>query len=329
MAALSTVAGLLLVGWLTPAPWLADHWPRVLAVGLFLVVFVVPRWFVPARSAVSLAGVSDPAARGRLEDDRLRLQNDVRSGLLQAVAAVAVISAVLVTWQQLELDRRQLRQQLVVAGQEQAAERFARALDQLGSEQPGVRLGGVYGLERIAARASERHATAGAYAPGVAAAPDPPSAAEWAAQDRVQVFEVLAAFVRASSARPPVGPHDGPTPLQVRRPDVYAAASVLARRTVLPGDPRLVLRGVRLPRARLGGARLAAADLRGADLRGVNLEHADLVGAHLERALLCGAQLQDASLRGAYLRGARTGRDTRWPSGFDWREAGVRLVDAC
>jgi len=110
LVALSAAAGLLVVGWLATTPWLVGHWPRVLAVMLFLFVFVVPRWFVPARSAASLAGVEDPAARGRLEDDRLKLQNDVRIGLLQAVAGVAVIAAVVVTWQQLETDRRQLRQ---------------------------------------------------------------------------------------------------------------------------------------------------------------------------------------------------------------------------
>jgi hypothetical protein len=79
-------------------------------------VFVVPRLVVSARSAASLAGVDDPAARGRLEDERLKLQNHVRIGLLQGVAGVAVIAAVVVTWQQLETDRRQLRQQLAVAG---------------------------------------------------------------------------------------------------------------------------------------------------------------------------------------------------------------------
>jgi hypothetical protein len=121
LVALSSAAGLLAVGWPATTPWLVDHWPRVLALALFLFVFVVPRLFVPARSAAALAGVEDPAARGRLEDDRLKLQNDVR---------------------------------LEVAGSEQAAERFARALDQLGSEQLDVRLGGIYGLERIAARAA-------------------------------------------------------------------------------------------------------------------------------------------------------------------------------
>ena len=125
--ALAAAAGLLAAGWLAPAPWLAEHWPRVLGVVLFLVL-VVPRWFMP--------------------------HNDVRIGLLQAVAVVAVIAAVVVSWQQLDADRRQLRAQLAAAGQEQAADRFTRAIDQLVSERLDVRLGGIYGLERVAARAA-------------------------------------------------------------------------------------------------------------------------------------------------------------------------------
>jgi hypothetical protein len=330
LVALSSAAGLLAVGWLSTTPWLVDHWPRVLAVGLFLFVFVVPRLFVPARPPGSLAGIDDPAARGRLEDDRLKLQNDVRIGLLQAVAGVAVIAAVVVTWQQLETDRRQLRQQLEVAGAEQTAERFARALDQLGSEQLDVRLGGIYGLERIAARASEGASEAG---PGPVggdgrAAYAAPADGRWAGQDRLQVFEILSAYVRTASHRPPVGPA-GSAALQVRQADVHAALTVLARRTVLAGDPPLDLSGSVLPEARLGWARLAGADLRGADVRGTSLQFAQLAGVHLEQALLCGTQFQGADLGGAHLQGARASVDTQWPDGFDWRDAGVRLVESC
>jgi hypothetical protein len=326
LVTLSSAAGLLLVGWLATTPRLVDHWPRLLAAGLFLFVFVVPRWFVPARSAASLAGVADPAARGRLEDERLKLQNDVRIGLLQAVAGVAVIVAVVVAWQQLEADRRQLRQQLAVAGATQAADRFARALDQLGSEQLDVRLGGIYGLERIAAKASAGSAAAGG-AYRLRSDTDAP-VEQWTSQDRLQVFEILSAYVRTHSHRPPLAPAGEPT-LQVRQADVHAAASVLVRRTVLPGDPPLDLSGSLLSGARFGWAKLAGADLRGADLRGTSLQRADLVGIHLEQSLLCGAQLQGADLRGAHLQGARASADTSWPTGLDWRAAGARLVDAC
>ena len=129
-----------------------------------------------------------------------------------------------------------------------------------------------------------------------------PPAVSWPSQDRIQVYEILSAYVRRSSRHPSIGP---------------------------PGDPPLDLSGSLLPEARLDGARLAQADLRGADVRGTSLREADLAGAHLEQALLCGAQLQGADLAGAHLAGARVNGATRWPSGFDWRAAGARPVPVC
>jgi hypothetical protein len=260
--ALAAAAGLLAAGWLAPAPWLAEHWPRVLGVVLFLVL-VVPRWFMP--------------------------QNDVRIGLLQAVAVVAVIAAVVVTWQQLDADRRQLRAQLAAAGQEQAADRFTRAIDQLVSERLDVRLGGIYGLERVAARAAtlmnpdETAAYEDGLGSGGMRGAEPPASVDWPSEDRIQVFEVLAAYVRRSSRHPSIGP-PGDSSLAARLPDVQAAVTVLARRAVRAGDPPLDLSGSLLPEARLDGARLA---------------------------------------------GARVSAATRWPSGFDWRAAGARPVTVC
>jgi hypothetical protein len=304
LVALAAAAGLLAAGWLAPAPWLAEHWPQVLGVVLFLVL-VVPRWFMP--------------------------QNDVRIGLLQAVAVVAVIAAVVVTWQQLDADRRQLRAQLAAAGQEQAADRFTRAIDQLVSERLDVRLGGIYGLERVAARAAtqmNQDKTAYEDGSGGLRGAESPAVGDWPSQDRIQVFEVLSAYVRRSSRHPSIGP-PGDASLAARLPDVQAAVTVLVRRAVRPGDPPLDLSGSLLPEARLDGARLAGADLRGADVRGTSLQGADLAGARLEQSLLCGAQLQGADLAGARLAGARVSAATRWPSGFDWRAAGARQVAAC
>jgi hypothetical protein len=73
-----------------------------------------------------------------------------------------------------------------------------------------------------------------------------PPSVFWGSQDRVQVFEVLSAYVRTTSHRPPVGPA-GSDSLQVRQADVHAALTVLARRTVLAGDPPLDLSGSVLP----------------------------------------------------------------------------------
>jgi Pentapeptide repeats (8 copies) len=313
LLALAAAAGLAAAGWLATTPWLVEHWPRLLAFGLFGLVLAVPRWFVPAR--------------GRDGEDRQHA-DDVGVGLLRAVAAVAVLAAAVVTFQQLDTDRRLLRQQLAVAGQEQATERFARALDQLGSEQLDVRLGGIYGLERIAARGAELAPDGEAGSGGTRGAEPPEFVAWWPSQDRVQVFEVLSAYVRTTSRRPPLGPPTGST-LASRQPDVQAAVTVLARRTVLAGDPGLDLSGSLLGGAQLGRARLAGVNLRGVDLRGAELTGADLAGTHLDQALLCGARLQGAELAGASLAGARASAETRWPAGFDWRAAGARLVTVC
>ena len=98
-------------------------------------------------------------------------------------------------------------------------------------------------------------AAEGAYRLG--AAEDPPSV-DWPSEDRIQVFEVLAAYVRRSSRHPSIGP-PGDSSLAARLPDVQAAVTVLARRAVRAGDPPLDLSGSLLPEARLAGARLAGA----------------------------------------------------------------------
>jgi hypothetical protein len=80
----------------------------------------------------------------------------------------------------------------------------------------------------------------------------------------------------------------------------------------------------KLARAALRYAGLQGAELQHADLREVDLRWADLRGASLEEAILDGADLEGAQLDGASLKGARADDRTTWPTGFDWRAAGVR-----
>jgi uncharacterized protein YjbI with pentapeptide repeats len=122
------------------------------------------------------------------------------------------------------------------------------------------------------------------------------------------------------------------------------------------------LRAARLQEADLNGARLAGSNLEAADLRRANLRGVDLSGSRLARADLRGANLSEARLEGARLEGAALGeanlwqaklsganlrgadlsrgtlveadlsratadRKTVWPSGFDWRSAGVTVVE--
>jgi hypothetical protein len=143
--------------------WLVNHprWLLVLAgfVGtVFLLgcVFVLPRHFAPTRPASSLEGL-EAEERLKLEDERLKLQNDIRMAMLQAIGGAAVLVGVFLTWQQLQGDREQAqtdREQAAadrdVTRQGQVAERFTRSIDQLSSEKFEVTIGGIYGLEQIA-----------------------------------------------------------------------------------------------------------------------------------------------------------------------------------
>jgi hypothetical protein len=137
---------------------------------LWLVLFA-PRLLVPPASGASLRDVTDAAKRHELRDSRLKLQNDVRTTLLQGVGGLAVLIGAFFTYRQVQTSRRQLE----IAQHGQVTERFTRAIDQLGHENLDVRLGGIYALERIA---------------------------NDSAQDRTTVTEVLTAFIRGHAPWP-------------------------------------------------------------------------------------------------------------------------------
>jgi uncharacterized protein YjbI with pentapeptide repeats len=61
-------------------------------------------------------------------------------------------------------------------------------------------------------------------------------------------------------------------------------------------------------------------------LLGAHLEKANLHDANLERARLEYAHLEGLDLRSTRLTGAFADTNTTWPTGFDWKAAGVRLV---
>jgi hypothetical protein len=93
-----------------------------------------------------------------LEDEqRASAVNSARSTLVQGLVGLAALAGIFVAWQQLQTEREQSRsdrerltEQITLTRQSQVAERFTRAIDQLGSEQLEQRLGGIYGLEKIA-----------------------------------------------------------------------------------------------------------------------------------------------------------------------------------
>jgi uncharacterized protein YjbI with pentapeptide repeats len=228
-------------------------------------------------------------------------------------------------------------------------DRYTKAIEQLGSKELDVRIGGIYALERIARDSAKDHPTVmevlTAFIREHSREPWPPpdvgSSGRTAAaplalssmtgtQRPARTVRYLAA--RASSSTGP------PEQERLTRPDVQAAVRVVMRRDahrdILPIDlTRADLSGADLARLHLAdvatgadfriGADLGRAILRGANLRSANLRSADLTDANLDGADLAGAWLSGAALVGAYLRSA----NLRWAH-LDANLRGADLTDA-
>ena len=215
-------------------------------------------------------------------------------------------------------------------------DRFAKSVEQLGSQNVDVRLGGIYSLERIAKDSPKDHWT---------------------------VMEVLTAYVRNKSPLPEGWVKAAPEKRKLLPNvtiDVQSALTVIARREAkndqgkrldlsssnlsgailsgadiiferlggtapatlpvdsVPADSRLFnsahpkgadFIGVNFRGSNLKGAYLFYADLRSADLNNAVLVDADLSIANLRHALLIGADvsgavLSDTDCRRAFLKGA-------------------------
>jgi Pentapeptide repeats (8 copies) len=314
----------------------------VLAVGLVLCCVVVfPRYL--AASDMNYAGVTPT--------ELAQARNAVRTTLLQGLGGLVLLIGAYLTWRQTQISRAASREELRLTREGQLTDRFTRAVEQLGSNDVAVRVGGIYALGRVA---------------------------EESLTDRAAIADILTAYVRKEAPWPPDAnspyPEDFPIDqlphLAIRAPDIQAVLTVLGRRTPSPPQraawisldlPRTDLRrgalmGADLQRARLRGASLAKAWMFKADLRGADLRDADLRGAALREAIAdlttwwpdehydpktagihVHPDLEQADLRGAFLRrddltgislrGARANAFTDWPDGFDWRAAGVIMED--
>jgi hypothetical protein len=150
----------------------------------------------------------------------------------------------------------------------QATDRFQRAIEQLGSQSPHIRMGGIFALERMARD------------------PELPN-------DRAHIIDTLAAFVRLRLPAAAVGTGGYVPDLQVRAPDAQAALAVLCYPPL--SDARVA--------SDESGLSLARTDLRRAGLRGARLDRVNLYGARLE-----GADLREAHLEGSTLDKANFGR---------------------
>ncbi|GAA4639584.1 hypothetical protein GCM10023196_101750 [Actinoallomurus vinaceus] len=219
--------------------------------------------------------------------DRLELALQRRQHRQQSVNSIGILFGVVFTAAGLIATALTLR-----SSQEgQVTDRYTKAVEQLGSDSPEVRLGAIFALQRLAGDSGRDHNT---------------------------IMDVLAAYVRVhaprANARTPGEPDA----------DVQAALTVLVGNDRMREPYSLDLHGIRIPGAELASAAsnsagrdtyfhgpyLTATELRRegwhvADLRGANLEGADLSRAVLGAADLGSSNLRQAVLRNAHLYGAR------------------------
>lgn len=188
---------------------------------------------------------------------------------ISALGLIATVGAVI----GLAINYQQSQERLIT-------ERFAKSVEQLGSQDSSVRIGAIYSLERIAK--------------------DSP-------KDYWTVMEVLSAYVREHSKLPGewvIKPEDLPNVTT----DVQSAVTVIGRRN-LGNNPQgqqidlffSNLTGANLNGANLNGASLYGADLNGAILLDAKLQGTSFTGSYLGSAVLYRADLTDAHLAGVKL----------------------------
>jgi uncharacterized protein YjbI with pentapeptide repeats len=204
-----------------------------------------------------------------------------------------------VAWRNYRLTKKSLG----VSQEGQIADRFTKAIEQLGAvdatgtKNLAVRLGGIYELGRIADQSERDH---------------------W------PIVEQLCTYVRQNA---PLKPRKGTRENQeTLDPDIQAILTFLCGqdRKSEKENQHLNLRQTDIHGADLHGAHLSGADLRAADLSGADLRAADLTEANLTEADLTKADLFGAKLHGAYLNRA----DLMWANLNGADLSGARLLDA-
>jgi Pentapeptide repeats (8 copies) len=236
------------------------RWLVLGAAGLLAAIFVL--WILP----IWLTERPHTA-----KEDRLTVINNARTGVVAFVVALGAVTGLLFTARTYRLS---------VIGH--VTDRYTKAVEQLGSTQASVRVGGLYALERLA----------------------------WdSPDDRPTIVEVVTAFVRERAPWPPHPPKSSflrlvltaSAPPDAASPEVLAAVTVLRRRPSCSKEGPLDLAATNLAGVDLHDANLIGARLEGTNLSGTNLAGADLRESHLEGAVLHSATLHAARVGDASL----------------------------
>lgn len=253
-----------------------------------------------ARASSQPARVEEYALLFKLNKDIIDSKNAFRSTLAQGIGGLLLFGTAYISW-------RTLRSQ----NEKQVAERFSKGVEQLGSENIHVRLGGIFTLEQIANDSGETYYR--------------------------QVVECLTSFLRERAPYVPLMPTHKESSEQVQeqggidkielvlrgvpelRTDIQAAIFVLSRRKYSYGSGeefRLDLRATDLhhiefpPHSNFDGCLFTGGNLNSSILSAVSLRHADLSYARLEQvtaeeAILNNAKLESAKMHLANLNRSR------------------------
>jgi uncharacterized protein YjbI with pentapeptide repeats len=266
------------VGWPKQALRVSHHalrrWIPLIVLGVIVLLTysafaatVLPAWIV------------DLSAGPKVDDNtRLNAIVNTRDALLAVLAPIVVAIGAVAAFLNYRETAAQDRRTLELASRGQVTERFTTAVNQLGSMQLDIRLGGIYALEQIAKDSEQLHGP---------------------------IMEILSAFLREHSGTSwkaqEKGEDTGKDALTAPRSDFQAVATVLSRRTQAfdPDGFRLNLSGITLNRIAFKGAQLDGVNFDNTELR-----EASFVGAHLSWASFGAARLQKANFNDAELQEA-------------------------
>ena len=249
------------------------------------VLFCLPKWQVKqAKVDQGSLLFDDEYQLAKLEDEYRRTLAQILGGLGLLYGLSLAERRIVATEKNVSVAQKNVS----VAQEGHITEGFTKAIEQLGSDNMAIRLGGIYALERIAKDSEKYHGP---------------------------IMEVLTADVRENAPRQEEDTQNG---AEKSPTDIQAILTVIGRRETTGknrGNAPLDLSGTRLVRAdltdaNLSGAILVEADLRMAYLKRANLAGADLLRANLSKALLnkaknlTAAQVKNAwSCSGAVLPG--------------------------
>ncbi|WP_434687957.1 hypothetical protein [Pseudanabaena minima] len=121
--------------------------------GLIIIVLIGAYWFNQQqqlesfkKQVESVKNSIEPKDYIAIRRDSITLQNTLNSSLFQLASGIFFFVTAYTAWQN-----------LVILDKKQIAERFSKAVDQLGNDKLGVRVGGIFALEQVAQIYPEEH----------------------------------------------------------------------------------------------------------------------------------------------------------------------------